>query len=354
MARIFSVLAAALACVLPALPARALQGADTTAPSQAAGFAAPAPPGAQPSAAASASAPCVPCAPSTPLPAATPNSGKFSIDAAKLQVSTSDTLLTASVTWASNPNPVFDSWLLGLTAKLPSSTTDQDANTDLDQFTNGWRVGLTLGRYLVTDKSETRVSVLKLQLLPEFGLQQFVYYPQAGNASSSSWHLSSDGTFDLLYFTSPLERGAPWAVEATYRFGADWAASPAEGVVTGSSPALVTGSKVVADAIVHPSMMGRLFWYRDLIGVPFALGPSIAATTTGPTGRAVTFNDTIAGRAEFWLYYLPTATPVDLRIGASPYVTWYLRGTDPQGRTVVPGVLLQVRYGTPQNPVYAY
>lgn len=304
-------------------------------------------------------APVATTPPGAPPPAAKgrdppkPKPGKFKIEQATFQFNTSDAMVTAGVSYRSRELGVDRSnFVVGLTGRFPSSTSGEDANTDFDQFTSSWRAGLTLaGEFLLDGPDmDANLRVLRLELLPELGLQDFFYFPQAGNAQSSTWHTSEDITADALYF----DTGSDLGVQATYRAAFDWMASPSVGVIAGTAPALVTMNKVISDAVVQPSMLGRLFVYKLLGGGPFAVGPTVALSFVGPRGNGAQFNQTIAGRAELWLYYHPGDASLNMRIGIAPYLSDYFRGSDSQARTLLPGVLFQIRYGGAGSPGYSY
>lgn len=285
----------------------------------------------------------------------------FQLEDVNANFGTTSSMLTASFTWRQHKS-LAQGFAFGLTGKLPASTNEEDADTVLDQFTNSWRAGATA--LYVLGWGDFNAYRMRFDIAPEWGIQQFVFYPNAGPQAASDWKNSFDLTASwhmayvpVLSDAIPAPDARVYAVQLIARFANDWNAPDAVGVVSpgnGAQPATVT-NKVIADAVTLPSIAARLFFFKRIGASGFAIGPSLAAVFSGPKDHVITFDTSIVGRAEFWAYFLPSsAKPSGLRLGISPTISVYFHGADSQGRTLVPGALFQVRYGSDNSPVYLY
>ena len=271
--------------------------------------------------------------------------GKFKVDAATVQVATTDSTLKVTELYDSDGDN-FGGWLAGFTLKIAASNVEGDAQSRLDDYTKEWRLGLSLGKEVALDRDKVRV-----QLEPEWAFKQFKYFPTTAPPSATSTNHSIDVALNAFYYREPTE-AAPWALQAKLRLAHDWEDSPAVGIVTPAMPplpALVTDSRIIDGPVVQDSLTARLFfWKQATPGSEWAVGPSAAATFAGPKGHTSSISTTAIFRGELWLYFMPsTASPANFRIGISPFLSVYAKGEATDGRTVVPGALFQARYGAP-------
>jgi len=98
----------------------------------------------------------------------------------------------------------------------------------------------------------------------------------------------------------------------------------------------------------------RVFYYREIKArSDWAAGCSLAFAADAPSdGKPRWPENTSAIRGELWLYHLPLIKNLaNMRLGFGLFGIKYMNGESDDGRKFVPGLLLQVKFGT---PLYAY
>jgi hypothetical protein len=263
----------------------------------------------------------------------------FKVGLAQVQVGTSSTSSKGSAVYDSDGDN-FNGWLAGLTGNIPFGGGNTTASK-VAEVPSNWRLGLTLGKEFAFDSDKMRI-----QLEPEWGFSYFSYYPDAVTQKSKTKYSYALGS-NWFYYREPDE-SAPMAFQVKGWFSKDWTASPSVGLVspaTSTLPPTVIGSAVVSAPVELVSLTTRAYFWRQLsMGSTWALGPSVALLFTGPNLKSL--DGTFLMRWELWVYrFIPEVAVVNLRIGFAPYLDKYFDGVSSDNRTLVPGVLAQVRAG---------
>lgn len=270
----------------------------------------------------------------------------FKIGMAQIQLGSAASSSKASIIYDSDGDN-FNGWLVGLTAKVPFGSGTASVAAQADAISPNWMIGLTFGKEFQFSADKSRI-----MLNPEWGISQFIYYPDTVIEKSKFKYLYVVNA-DWFYYREP-DTSSPMNFEIIGRFSKDWTASSPVGIVTpatGTMPAIVASSEIIYPPIESAGLTGRIFFWKELkMGSPWAVGPSVAAVFSGP--KINNFDNIIMGRAEFWVYRFMTSIPiVNLRIGIAPYVNKYFVGANTDGRTLMPGVLFQIKMG---DPIFTY
>ena len=270
---------------------------------------------------------------------------KFKIGMAQVQFGTAASSTKASAIYDSDRDN-FNGWLAGLTLKVPFGN-GSGSPVLADEISSNWMFGTTLGKEFAFDADKMRI-----QLEPEFGFRDFVYYPDTVTKKSKTKYSYAIGS-NWLYYREP-DDSAPMAFQVIGRFSKDWTASSAVGIVTPATnnlPALVETSEVISPPTESAGMTGRLFYWKELkMGSSWAIGPSLALVLAGP--KLNSMNNTVMMRNELWLYWFITSIPIaNLRIGIAPYLDKYFKGESTDNRILVPGASFQIRMN---DPIFTY
>ena len=254
---------------------------------------------------------------------------------------------------------------LGFRARFPvtqgSATGTGRASADaLQGFSKAWRVGLVTDYIRETTGMEGPAKFFMLSAAGEWGVQSFLYFPDADpNADSDQLETRHSVDFmlrALVYRHHPRKHRIAPQIIARYR--RDWVGATPVGIVQEASEGL---PDITRDLTIDGPEAGPVF----AVTVPviysvqkggavlpqLGFGPTVSYAARGRSRGYNPFNEELLVRLEHWVYWYPTGSEglegpkTNVRIGAAPFLDIRLRGRDASDTTTNVGALIEVKVG---------